>query len=119
MSDHALLSKWGATVHASGGVLWMSSGDVIDSRKKNFAAFGSASVNYPLWERTILTLQIDAHTALYRSNLDELGEASAQFTLGGSYYFSPSSQLDLAFVEDLTVDSSPDAVFQIAYRKTY
>lgn len=58
--------------------------------------------------------QLDLHRAFYRTPLQELGQASAQVTLGGWLELGERARLELAVNEDLHVSTSPDVVVHAA-----
>ncbi len=100
-------------VHASLGALWMDEGDVLDTLREDWAVYGSSTLAWQTTENVSLKLQLDAHTALYDSELEELGSASAQLILGGALRLGQRWVLDLAVSEDIVVDTAPDVVFMI------
>lgn len=63
-----------------------------------------------------LKMQIDMHSALYRSQLEEIGEDAWQGSIGGWWEFGQRGTLDFAFNEDLEVSTSPDIVVHIGAR---
>jgi len=58
-------------------------------------------------------LQVDSHSALYDSELDELGNPPLILTLGGTLGFSDRTSLDIGVGEDLAVNASPDVTFHL------
>ena len=60
--------------------------------------------------------QIDMHSALYRSELEEIGERAWQGSIGGWWEFGARGTLDFAVNEDLEVSTSPDIVVHISAR---
>lgn len=54
--------------------------------------------------------QLDLHGAFYETPLEELGQASAQATLGGWFDLGDGARIDFAVNEDLHVSTSPDVV---------
>ena len=60
--------------------------------------------------------QIDMHSALYRSQLEEIGERAWQGSIGGWWQFGDRGTLDFAFNEDLEVSTSPDIVVHVSAR---
>lgn len=62
-----------------------------------------------------LKAQIDVHSPLYDSPLEEIGQTAVQATLGG-WWTLPRGVLDFAVVEDLHVSTVPDVVLHMTLR---
>lgn len=54
--------------------------------------------------------QLDAHSAFYDSQLEEIGQTSVQATLGGWLRLNESALLEFAVSEDVHVSTTPDVV---------
>lgn len=102
--------------HASGGVLMLGDGEVLDSRREDWVGYGSGTLSWPLNDVISLKTQLDMHTAFYDSSLTELGDPSAQLLLGGSIRLADNSFLDISVSEDIAVDTAPDVVFMLGLR---
>ncbi len=63
-----------------------------------------------------LKVQLDMHSALYRSPLEEIGEKSYQATVGGWWTFSDRGVMEFGVNEDLQVSTSPDVVLHMNIR---
>ena len=59
-------------------------------------------------ERLGIKGQIDANSALYDSQLEELGQTAVQLTLGGWLQFGQTGVFEFGIGEDLHVSTSPD-----------
>ncbi|ROS01997.1 uncharacterized protein DUF3187 [Sinobacterium caligoides] len=101
--------------HLSAGLLFSNDGDVLATRRKAVVPYGGASLSWQCLSRLALKLQLDAHGALYDSELTPLQE-SVQLSLGGSVGLDRHWALDLAVIEDIVVDSASDVVFQLGLR---
>ncbi len=105
-------------LHAGAGGAWLGQGGVLPGRQRHRVAFGGVAAAWRVRPRLALKLQLDAHTALYRSALRELGDAVLQISAGGSIALGRGWYLDLAVVEDeLRYDASPDVTFHLALRR--
>jgi hypothetical protein len=71
------------------------------------ALFGGAVA---LGQRFGIKGQIDVHSALYASQLEEIGQTAVQATLGGWFRLKNSIDFEFAVSEDLNVSTSPDVV---------
>ncbi|GAB4266118.1 MAG: DUF3187 family protein [Deferrisomatales bacterium] len=118
-TDRATLAPWGVVLHASGGVAWLGRGEVLAERRRRLVGFGSATVGWSPAELLGFQVQLDAHTAPYRSRVDPLGSGSVQLVLGGTLALPGAARLELAVVEDVAVDTAPDVVFHLALRKRF
>lgn len=98
------------------GALWLDRGDVLGDRQKDVVWLGAAELGWAVADAWRLKVQVNAHSALYRSDLRELGDTSAQLLLGGSVRLAPRWYLDVAVGEDIAVDTAPDVTFQIALK---
>jgi hypothetical protein len=63
-----------------------------------------------LKQRLGVKAQIDANSALYYSQLEELGQTAVQVTLGGWLEFGAAGLFEFAISEDLHVSTTPDVV---------
>jgi hypothetical protein len=77
-----------------------------------------AGVGVQVWRGLSLKAQIDAHTAVYDSDLDYLSDAVV-LTVGGDYLFQSGWRLDLGVSEDLAVEHSPDVVFVAGIKQSW
>lgn len=87
---------------------------VFDQRDSGY--FGVLGGSLRITPRLGFKMQIDMHSALYRSPLEEIGEDAWQGSIGGWWEFGQRGTLDFAFNEDLEVSTSPDIVVHIGAR---
>ena len=116
-SRREVFGRINLTFHSSVGAILMGSSDLI--RVKDWLGYGSASLIWHRWERVALKTQIDMHSAVYDSRLKELGDFSAQLSLGGTVAISDRTSLDIVVVEDIATDTSPDVVFHFSLRHLF
>lgn len=98
------------------GALWLERGDVLSRIQRDVVWYGTAELGWAVADGARLKLQVNAHSAFYRSELDELGEPGVQLLLGGSVRLTPRWYLDVVVGEDIAVDTAPDVTFQIALK---
>lgn len=98
------------------GAMWLDRGEVLADRQRDTVWFGAAELGWAIADDWRLKLQVNGHSAFYRSELRELGDAAGQLLLGGSVRLAPRWQLDIAVGEDIAVDTAPDVTFQLALR---
>ncbi|KIH75839.1 Protein of unknown function [Geoalkalibacter ferrihydriticus] len=119
-SDARSLERFHMTLFASGGMLWMSRGEVLPAQQRNLVWFGSTGLGWQPLQRLALKVQIDGHSAFFKSSdLRELKTASAQLVVGGSFYFSEHWILDLGVSEDIVVDTAPDVALHLALSRRF
>jgi hypothetical protein len=104
------------TVTGNIGALWLDRGDVLGDRQKNAVLFAATEIGWAVADAWRLKVQLNAHSAFYRSELRELGANSAQLLLGGSVRLAPRCWLDIAVGEDIAVDTAPDVTMQVALK---
>ena len=95
------------------GFTWLGSGEFIKEDVEDFAVSGWLGTGWRPIDWLALKLQIDGHTALYDSELAELGDPTAILTMGGTLGLNERTSLDIGVGEDLTVYTSPDVTFHL------
>jgi hypothetical protein len=116
VSDQSLSDHYQLSWHASAGVLWMEGGGLLDELRNDEVVFGSTTLSWQYSQSLTMKLQLDAHSAFYHSELTELGSDAVQLTVGGTLRLGENWSLDLALVEDIVVDTSPDIVFHVGIK---
>ena len=119
VSDDSLLQHKDWYFHGSLGLLVPGEAEIIADKLEDYVLFGSATVAWHTWKNVALKAQIDFHSAVYDSDLKELGEFSAQLVLGGSLNLGEKLLLDISVAEDIITDTSPDVVFQLGLRSRF
>jgi len=89
-----------------------SSSDVFPTLERA-AAFGSAGMRLSLSPRVVATASFDWHTALFDSNLVELGSFAAQVSAGIRFGATPRTRVDVQITEDVVVDTATDIALRI------
>lgn len=105
--------------HGTLGVLSLGDSEVLEAQLEDTVVFGSGTLAWHTWTRVSLKAQIDFHSAFYDSSLRELGDDSAQLSLGGSILLGEKTFLDISVAEDIITDTAPDVVFQFALRSRF
>jgi len=100
------------------GASWLGDGNVLEDEVEDYAANGWIGAGWAPLNWLALKLQIDSHTALYDSNLKELGDPAVILTMGGTLALGEKTLLDIGVGEDLNVNASPDVTvhIQIAHK---
>jgi hypothetical protein len=102
-------SLWGGL-----GGTWLGDGNVLQDRVENWAASGWLGAGWSPLDWLGLKLQLDSHSALYDSNLDEIGTPALILTLGGTLGLGEKTSLDIGVGEDLSIDASSDVTFHLS-----
>ncbi len=83
--------------------------------KQSVVGFGTAALNYTLSPSVTLLAQMDWHTAVFKSDLTELGNAGLQATFG-LRILTKGGHWELSFSEDVVIDTAPDIGLRLAWR---
>jgi hypothetical protein len=86
----------------------------FDQERSVFLAVAGGSLS--IAERFGVKLQLDFHSRVYRSELEQIGDDGLQATLGGWWQFAQRGSLEFGVNEDLQVNTSPDVVLHAAAR---
>lgn len=95
------------------GASWLGDGKVIKEDVEDFAANAWLGAGWSPLHWLALKLQIDSHTTLYDSDLEEIGDPAMILTLGGTLGLSEKTLLDIGISEDLNVNASPDVSLHV------
>jgi hypothetical protein len=112
---------WGST-KLSGfyrvNVTHLGEPDRLADRYKNLVGQISFGLGYRVHRNVDLRLQSRIRSAVYDSEIDNLGATSVSMTFGADFRVSNRYQIVLSAAEDVKVGSAPDVSFQIALRYT-
>jgi hypothetical protein len=115
INDPHSLAESNVTLFAGLAAIYL--GDIdsdLSDDQYNFAMALRAGMGWQALEKLQLKLQLDGHTPLYDSELEEMGDPALQIVIGGSILFTEDVYLDLAITEDLIVETAPDVGFILA-----
>ena len=104
---------------ANGGVLLLGKGDVLSHLQKSALLFGSTGLIWDQHEVIDLKAQLDFHSSVYNSGLNQLGNATVQLTIGGSVRLGSSTRLDVGIGENLLTDTTPDFLINLVLKSNY
>ena len=112
-SDHSLpLGQ--ATLYASAGGMYLTTGDVLPGLQRHWAAFGTLGAGWSPWEVISFSLQLDASTPFYSSSsFDTLSGNTLGLLIGGTLALGKRTVLELGVSEDLAVATWPDVTFHM------
>jgi len=87
--------------------------------QKNFVLAGRAGIGWQATNLIQFKLQLDAQSAIYDSDLKEMGDPAFQLVMGGSLTFTDDVYLDIAVAEDIGTSTAADVAFQLALVTTF
>jgi len=90
--------------------------DRLADRYKNLVGQLSLGLGYRVHRNVDLRLQSRIRSAVYDSEIDNLGAASVSMTFGADFRVSDRYRLVFSAAEDVKTGSAPDVSFQIALR---
>lgn len=117
--DRRTLSSWRLTAFGALGGMALTGGEVLGTRQRHWAAFGTVGLGWSPAEWIAFQVQADGHTAFFRSRLGPLGSPSVQLVMGGSLRLPADVILDLSVSEDVAVETAPDVVFRGSLRRLF
>ena len=115
-SDHRSLAAWNVSLAWSVGALWLGESDVLDSMREDLVGLASAGLRWRISTCFEAGMQVDMHTAMYDSGLQALGRGSVQLTTGFGLRLSGGSLLELAMLQNLRTDTTPDFGLYLGWR---
>lgn len=120
LNDPWSLEKYRLTMYSGVAAIFLDDADgALSDIQKNFAVAGRAGIGWQATEHIQLKLQLDAQSALYDSDLKDLGEPAFQLVTGGSVVFSKAVYLDISVAEDIRTLTAADVAFQLALVATF
>ena len=97
------------------GLLLMGQGDVLPSQQHRYVGFGTLGFARKFSSRLTFNAQLDAHTPFYDgTSFRQFNAYAAQGLVGLVWEFAPKTYFEFSVAEDVVVNTSPDAVFQIS-----
>ncbi|MEJ2454539.1 MAG: DUF3187 family protein [Candidatus Thiodiazotropha sp.] len=115
-----LIESWRVGGYLQAGLLLLDEGDLLPDQQRSVVWFGGGGVHWRAWPWLMLKAQLDAHSSFYDSELDQLGLRSVMLTVGGSIPVGgDAGAVDLAIGENLSTDTIPDFMINLAYRHRF
>jgi Protein of unknown function (DUF3187) len=107
-----------STVYWQVASAYLGTSRYLSAWQKHWAVSASGTFEYAAWRSLHLKAQVDAHSALYKSDVDFLGNAVI-LSVGGDYRFASGLILNVGIGEDIEVGSSPDVNFILALSRSF
>ncbi len=118
-TDSRTLAARSVELFGQAGVLRAGEGDVLPRQQKELVPFGSLGLSWHWTDRIRLQGQLSAQGRYLASRLDPIGGTTFGLALGGSVLLrSLGLELDVALLEDLTSDATPDFGLHMTLRRS-
>ena len=120
INDPQSFRKYDITVF--GGLAGVFLGDIdgeLAAVQKNFAISGRFGIGWQATKLIQLKLQFDGQSALYDSDLKQLGNTAFQVIMGGSLCFTDDVYLDISVAENMNSATAVDVAFQLGLIVTF
>lgn len=112
----SLWGKTGLSGFYRANVSYLGEPDQLADRYNDFVGQLSIGLGYRVHRNVDLMLQSRIRSAVYDSEIGNLGETSVSLTFGANFRVADRYRLLLSVGEDVKPDSAPDVTFQIALR---
>jgi hypothetical protein len=120
LNDPHTLEKYRLTMYGGLAGVYLGGMDgELAPIQKNFVLAGRAGIGWQATKLIQLKLQLDAQSAIYDSQLKEMGDPGFQLVLGGSLTFTDDAYLDISVAEDINTSTAPDVAFQLGLVLTF
>ena len=117
-SDYKTLKGIDTVLMTNFGVTYMGNTKVLREKQRHFAGYGGTTLDWLALDYLELKVQLDIHSALYQSELKQLG-SSIQLIVGGTIHLPEEIFLDLGMTQQLTTDATPDVGFYILAQRLF
>jgi len=116
-----LSERWRIGGYLQAGVLLPGESDLLADQQRSRVWFGALGVHWQAWSWLVLKGQLDAASAFYDSDLEQLGGGTVMLTVGGTIPLGDGGRdaIDLAIGENLATDTVPDFTVNLAYRHRF
>jgi len=117
-SDYQTLQRLNTVLSTYFGMIYMGNTKVLRDKQRHFAGYGGVSLDWLVLDWLELKLQLDMHSAIYHSELKQLG-SSMQLLAGGTLHLPGKVLLDLGISEQVITDATPDVGFYLLARHLF
>ena len=120
LNDPQTLGKYRITLYGGLAGIFLGGIDAeLAAVQKDFALAGRLGIGWQATRLLQLKLQLDGHSALYDSELKQLGNPAFQLITGGSLTFTDDVYLDISVAENLNSATAVDVAFQLGLVITF
>jgi len=118
LSDYKTLKGINTVLTTNFGMIYMGNTKVLREKQRHFAGYGGLSLDWLALKNLELKLQLDVNSALFKSELKQLGN-SIQLLVGGTIHLPGEAFLDLGMSQNMATNSTPDVGFYLLIRRLY
>ena len=119
LTDARTFGQRNLVLFAYGGLFALGDPDVQGGAERDAGVFATAGIAWSRWSRFTVKAQLELHSAVYDSELEEIGRTAGQLVFGGSLRFSEMLTWEFAATEDISVSTTPDIAFQSHLRMRF
>ncbi len=112
-TDRDLFARWRLSMTAAMGVTVLGDGELLPGKQQRVAGYGHFGLGYRVTDAWMLLAQLDYHSRFIDASIDQLAGTAVQGALGARWQITSKLFSDVAFVEDLTTDSTSDVLVQV------
>ncbi len=120
LNDPYSLEKYRITLYGGlAGVFLGHMDGELAAIQNSFVLAGRAGIGWQATKLIQFKLQLDAQSAIYDSDIKEMGDPAFQLVMGGSLTFTDDVYMDIAVAEDINTSTAADVAFQLALVLTF
>ncbi len=111
--DANIFSSLGVQLTAGGGLTVLGDGDILTEKQDSVVPFGHFGLGVQVGKHARFLGQLDAHGAIFDSQLSHLGNSVLQGSLGVQYSATPKLNIEFSLIEDLSGAMAADVIFKL------
>lgn len=112
LTDSETFHRQNLVLFVHGGLLALGESDPKVGSQRDAAGFTTFGIAWSRWAKFTIKAQLELHSAMYDSELEEIGRTAGQLVFGGSLTVSDRITWEFAATEDISVSTTPDIAFQ-------
>ena len=105
--------------HVNLGYLYTGDDSLFGIKTEQQAWFNSLGLSWAVNSKLQFKAQLDSHSALFDSDIDEIARFASQLTLGTAYHSQRFGLIELYFTEDVTVNRAADFSFGFSVKRIF
>jgi hypothetical protein len=104
------IRKWQLSLYGGAGLTAITHSKLLDSQVQDLVPSGYLGVNWQVFKPLNLIAQLHYQGEIFESTLDQLGGQTVYLVTGGRIRLEETIHFDIAIVENLVTDPTPDFV---------
>jgi hypothetical protein len=118
-TDPVTFASRSIEVSGQAGVLVLGDGELLPDQQKSTVPFASLGLKWRWTDAIDLRVQLAMQGEYFNSQLDELGGSTTSLAVGGAFRLRRLGlELDVAFIEDVISDATPDFGLYLSVRRS-